>query len=306
MEEICRVKAYEPLLGGWTVVRFLGEDGLSRLYEIAREGERAALRVTALPDEGRLEELRDQLVDGEHVRRWYGRTVEELTGGYERMRALRDCVGCAGYRVVERTDRVGWDVLARLELLTPLAAYRRAHPLGRAEIVRLGVGMCRALEGYHGADGRAHRGVRVENIYVAEDGGFRLGPPAESCLVHSRDPEMCGSVLPPKWAYVYTYVPPEVYRGGACGPEGDVYALGMVLYRLLNGGRIPFLPPAPAPVSFSQRGAALKRRMDGVPLPPPADADPALAGVVKKACAFRPEERYPSPARMRRALERYL
>ena len=67
----------------------------------------------------------------------------------------------------------------------------------------------------------------------------------------------------------YNYMAPEVYRGGAYGFSVDLYSLGLVLYRLLNKNRTPFLPPPPEPISFRDREQALARRMSGEALPSP-------------------------------------
>ena len=95
---------------------------------------------------------------------------------------------------------------------------------------------------------------------------------------------------------------PEVYLGKPYGPSVDLYSLGLVLYRFMNRGRLPFLPPAPRPITFQDRENALARRMKGEPLPPPRDADPALAEVILKACAYRPENRFATAAGFLEAL----
>ena len=96
---------------------------------------------------------------------------------------------------------------------------------------------------------------------------------------------------------------PEVYHGCDYGPSVDIYSLGIVLYRLLNYNRVPFLPEYPAPITLNDRDAAIDKRINGVELPYPKNADSRLAEIVLKACAHNPNDRYPSPELMRRELE---
>ena len=61
----------------------------------------------------------------------------------------------------------------------------------------------------------------------------------------------------------FTYMAPEVYKGQAYGPSVDIYSLGLVMYRLLNNNRGPFLPPVPSPLTYNDRESALARRLGG-------------------------------------------
>ena len=80
----------------------------------------------------------------------------------------------------------------------------------------------------------------------------------------------------------------------------------MVLYRLLNDNRAPFLPAYPAPVSFEDRESAASRRLRGDLFPAPAHADSKLSHIIFTATAFKAEDRFDSPADMKNALEEYV
>ncbi len=88
------------------------------------------------------------------------------------------------------------------------------------------------------------------------------------------------------------YMAPELYRGGTGGKTVDIYALGITLYKLLNSGRFPIMPPYPQPVTPDLREQALYRRLNGEIVPPPPGIDPALGAMVAKACAPDPGMRY--------------
>ena len=99
---------------------------------------------------------------------------------------------------------------------------------------------------------------------------------------------------------------PEVFKSEPYGASVDIYSLGIVLYRFMNNNRLPFFPPFPSPIKFSDSDAALARRMKGETIPAPANADEALSRVILKACAYSPKDRYLSPSDMRRDLEALL
>lgn len=144
-----------------------------------------------------------------------------------------------------------------------------------------------------------HRDIKPENIFVSDNGDFKLG---DFGIARTIDRTMSG--LSKKGTY--NYMAPEVYRGSEYGFSVDLYSLGIVLYRLLNRNRVPFLPPPPEPITFHSRELALAKRMGGEPLPPPVHAQGRLAEIIQKACAFDPKERYSSPAQMRQELEAIL
>lgn len=99
------------------------------------------------------------------------------------------------------------------------------------------------------------------------------------------------------------YMAPEVFRGERYDSRVDIYSLGLVMYRLLNDGRLPFFPAYPAPITFSDRENAMAQRMNGVAFPAPKYADAKVAEIIVKACAYNAEDRFATPAEMRQALE---
>ena len=126
-----------------------------------------------------------------------------------------------------------------------------------------------------------------------------------------------------------THMPPEVFQGAAFTPEADLYALGMILFRLLNDSRIPGLPPFPEPFTPVQRSLAVDQRLKGGPVGPPsaigyaaqggAPAESlgvrfgdtpddrrlaaALGDIAWRAIAPRREDRFPGPKQLRLAIE---
>ena len=88
------------------------------------------------------------------------------------------------------------------------------------------------------------------------------------------------------------YLAPEQAVGGEIGPQTDVYLVGALLYEMLTGGR-PVSPVA------GSHGRSTDPRDRGAKVPA------ALAEVVGRALAYRPEDRFPSAAAMRAAVAEF-
>lgn len=161
--------------------------------------------------------------------------------------------------------------------------------------IESGIDMCRALEVCRELN-IVHRDIKPDNIFVSANGKFKLG---DFGVARTIEKTMAG--LSRKGTY--SYMAPEIYNGKEYGFEADIYSLGIVLYKLLNNNRDPFLPPYPAPVKYSDKTEAMVKRIQGLEMPMPANADEKLARIVFKACAHNPSERYLHPKDLRLELE---
>lgn len=290
----------------WTITKQIGRGSFGTVYEIQREdfGQvyRAALKVITVPQSE--EELNAALEEGmsqAQAEQYFYSVVEDIVREFAIMARLKGTANVVGYEdhtVLRHKDGIGWDILIRMELLYPLLSYAYQHPFARRDIIRLGINMCKALELCQKYN-IIHRDIKPENIFVSDNGDFKLG---DFGIARTIEKTMSG--LSKKGTY--NYMAPEVYRGGEYGFSVDLYSLGIVLYRLLNKNRVPFLPPAPEPITFHSRELALAKRMGGEKLPPPIYGDGRLGEIVLKACAYDPKERYSSPAQMRQELEDIL
>ena len=227
--------------------------------------------------------------------------VEELMHEFSIMFKLKgtaNVVSCEDLRVLEHPDGIGWDILIRMELLHPLLPYVYQHPMARRDIIRLGIDICKALELCQRYN-IIHRDIKPENIFISDNRDYKLGD-----FGIARTIERTTSGLSKKGTY--SYMAPEVYAGREYGFSVDTYSLGLVLYRMLNKNRGPFLPQPPEAITFSSREQALARRMSGEPLPRPFYGEGRLGEIVLKACAFDPKDRYSSPQQLRQELEAIL
>ena len=304
--DISYYKKYEPIFGEWSIVREIGEGSFGKVFEIERRDfgytYKAALKAITIPQSrSEIERIADDGMGPESVTAYFRGFVQELVEEFRIMSKLKgesNIVSYEDHRVIEHTDEIGWDVFIRMELLTPLTKYAKEHGISRADVIRLGIDICSALELCR-KNNIIHRDIKPENIFVSENGKFKLGDFGIAKTV-----EKTTGGLSKKGTY--TYMAPEVYKGEAYGASVDIYSLGIVLYRFMNNNRTPFLPPYPTPIKYADRESAMACRIKGETLPAPANADEALSRVILKACAYSPRDRYLSPSDMRRDLEALL
>ena len=302
-------EAYRPgaqVLGDWNIVSCLGAGSYGKVFEIERsefgQTYRAALKVITVPQSSA--EVRSVISEGMSVSQaeaYFHGIVEELMHEFSIMFKLKgtaNVVSCEDLRVLEHPDGIGWDILIRMELLHPLLPYVYQHPMARRDIIRLGIDICKALELCQRYN-IIHRDIKPENIFISDNRDYKLGD-----FGIARTIERTTSGLSKKGTY--SYMAPEVYAGKEYGFSVDTYSLGLVLYRMLNKNRGPFLPQPPEAITFSSREQALARRMSGEPLPRPFYGEGRLGEIVLKACAFDPKDRYSSPQQLRQELEAIL
>ena len=291
------------VFGGWRIERELGKGSYGTVYEIQRVDfgnvYKAALKVITVPQSEA--ELQSALAEGmtrSQAERYFYGVVEDITHESAIMSNLKGTANIVSYEdhaVIRHENGMGWDILIRMELLHPLLPYVYQHPMARRDIIKLGIDICKALERCQRYN-VIHRDIKPENIFISDSGDYKLGD-----FGIARTIERTTSGLSKKGTY--SYMAPEVYAGKEYGFSVDTYSLGLVLYRMLNKNRGPFLPQPPDDITFAGREQALARRISGEPLPRPFYGEGRLGEIVLRACAFDPRERYSSPQQMRQELE---
>lgn len=287
----------------WEIVKTIGEGSFGKVFEIARNEygieEHSALKVISIPQsDGEIQSLRNDGMTDNDTTEYFKGIVSDFVQEIQLMTQLKgnpNVVAYEDFAVVEKTQAVGYEILIRMELLTGLPSYLRENHFRVYDVIQLGIDMCRALEVCREMN-IVHRDIKPDNIFVSSLGKFKLG---DFGVARTIEKTMAG--LSRKGTY--SYMAPEIYNGKEYGFEADIYSLGIVLYKLLNNNRDPFLPAYPAPVKYSDKTEAMVKRIQGLPLPKPANADEKLARIVFKACAHNPADRYSHPKDLRLELE---
>ena len=298
-------KKYEPVFGAWYLGKMLGKGSFGKVFEITREefGEtyKAALKIISVPQDDN--DVKMRLSEGStdvEISEYYEELMKEVVSENRIMSQLKgnsNIVSYEDHQIIPHNDGIGYDVLIRMELLTPLVDRMIEKKLDRDEVVKLGIDMCRALELCHEKN-FIHRDIKPQNIFVSDHGDYKLGD-----FGIARTMEKTAGGMSRKGTR--EYMAPEVIKGENYDSTVDIYSLGMVLYILMNGNRRPFLPLPPAKVTPDDEETANMRRFSGEPLPPPAEADSMLSYIILKACMADPKSRYQTATQMRKVLEAY-
>ena len=286
---------------GWTTIRLIGRGSYGAVYEIARdvlgETERAALKLITVPQSsGDIDELYNEGYDEESITRTFRDYLKNIVAEYTLMRKMNgssNVVNCDDVRYVQHDDGFGWDILIKMELLTPLAK-TIGNTYSEAQVIRIGEDICRALvlcKKYN----IVHRDIKPQNIFVSDNGDYKLG---DFGIAKTIERTMSGTRIG-----TYESMAPEVYLDQPYGHQADIYSLGTVLYWLMNNRRTAFIQQPPALPTAAEKEWARRRRFAGEPFPAPANGSPELQRIVLKACAYRPADRYQTAEEMLRDLE---
>ena len=290
----------------WTVEKVIGYGSYGTVYKAVRCDyikSEAAIKVISVPKtDEELDSLCEEGLDIEQSRTYYREIVDGFIQEIELLRKLRgsqNIVSMEDYKVVERTDRVGWEIYIRMELLMPLKSWLADKSMAdgsltEADIVRLGKDICTALEICE-KNHIIHRDIKPENILVSANGDFKLGDFGVARKLASTN-----SSLSVQGAW--PYMAPEVAMHQKYDARVDIYSLGLVLYQLLNKNKLPFLDIEKVINSPLERQEALNRRLSGEKLPKPKYGSEWLSSIVLKACAFQAGDRYRNVSELKNAL----
>ena len=284
----------------WKIVRRLGGGGFGTVYEIERdfygEEELAAMKVIRIPkEESDLDDDYNSGMTEEEVREKYTYIQNYFSKEYQLMLEFKghsNIVNCHDFSVVPNPDGPGCALYIRMELLKPLKEVLKTETFSEARIVQLGIDICRALEICERRD-VIHRDIKPDNIMMSDFGNFKLG---DFGIARTMEKTMSASMAGTDW-----YMAPEVAKKMKYGKSVDTYSLGLVLYWLLNDGRLPFVPEKDR-ISAKDMQAAYRLRMQGKEIPEPKRGSRQLKAVVSKALSFDREKRYRSGKEMLEAL----
>ena len=290
----------------WKIVEKIGEGSFGKVYKARRteQGKTfySAIKVITIPSNaGELSSVRSESPDEQSVKEYFHSLVEECIQEVNTMEYFRGnshVVSVEDYKVVEYLDDIGWDIYIRMEYLTSFLDYCAGRALTEEDVIHLGIDLCKALE-YCQCQNIIHRYIKPENIFVSRFGEFKLG---DFGIARELDRTMSG--LSKKGTF--SYMAPEMYKGEAYDARVDIYSLGIVLYKLRNHNRLPFISLKKQLITYRDKEDALNRRMAGEKLPPPAEAGETFADVILRACAYDRHDRYESAEDFRMALEQIL
>ena len=287
----------------WEIVEQVGMGSFGTVYKAERRlGNNSffsAIKIIHIPlEEQDTEILRREYKDENSLRLYYKDLVESCIEEIHTMEQLKgnsNIVSIEDCYVEEVQGKISWNIYIRMEFLQNLAQYIRENRLDEADVIRIGIDICNALEQCEKIK-IVHRDIKVDNIFVSSLGCFKLGD-----FGIARKLEKSVDCYSSKGTF--SYMAPEVFHGERYGIQADIYSLGLVMYKILNKGRDPFVDVTKQMIYYRDKEEALQRRMSGEALPLPADASEKLGKIIIKACDYNPIHRYKNAEEFRKALE---
>ena len=287
----------------WKITEKIGEGSFGKVYK-AQRTERgksfySAIKIINIPgSQSELNSVRSETGDDQSARQYFQNLVEECIQEISTMEYFRGnsyIVSVEDFKVMEYLDVIGWEISIRMEYLTSFIDYCAERQLTEKEVIQLGMDLSKALE-YCRKLKIIHRDIKPENIFVSRFGDFKLGD-----FGIARELERTMSGFSKKGTY--SYMAPEMYKGEKYDSRVDIYSLGIVLYKLMNHNRLPFMSLEKQFITYRDKENALNKRIAGEQMSAPADAGAQFARIILKACAHDPAQRYQTPEEFYRALD---
>lgn len=186
------------------------------------------------------------------------------------------------WQLVPMENESGYDVYLLSKYRRTLAQHLRKSAMTHLDAINLGLDLCASLAvcrrlGYIYAD------LKPENIYLNSDNAYRIGD-----IGFMRLDSLKYASLQERYRSAYT-APELTDPFASLNTTIDIYALGLILYQVFNGGQLPVIDASAA-----------------TPLQAPDYADYEMSEIILKACAADPESRWQDPVEMGQAIVSYM
>ena len=290
----------------WQAKEILGKGSYGTVFRAVKEkfgvGKESAIKVVHIPtDDNQIEQVRQSFhLSDKELKEYFYPEVEKLKEEVALMEKLGEnehCLHIQDFDILEKPEgSIGWNILIRMELLESLESRISRGGIKLGEVLSLGEDILSALETCE-SHRIIHRDIKPANIFVNSNGVYKLGDfgIAKDLTLESRNLSHRGTD---------NYAAPEVCQGRDYSYNVDIYALGLVLYQLLNKNKRPFFGEGKITSGISEE--AYRKRLTGEEFPAPAFGDEELFAVIKKMCAFDPKERFQSAIEAKSALQAYM
>ena len=289
----------------WIIHEKLGEGSFGQVFRARKERfgvtQEAAIKVVRIPgDDAELKRVQSGYgLNEQELKEYFYPEVEKLKKEIVLMQELGEdshIVRILDFEIIDAPDAiVGWYILIRMELLECLENYIKRADITVADVVAVGEDVLTSLEVCEERN-IIHRDIKPANLFRSDKGVYKLGD-----FGIARDMRAGMGSLSHKGTE--NYMAPEVYLGKNYTSNIDIYALGIVLYKLLNKNRLPFMNEEKLTAGSVER--AFQKRNTGEELPKPVESPDTLYEIIKKMCAYNPNERFQTAFEVKKALSEY-
>lgn len=257
-------------LRDWKVTSFVGEDNGCEVYKVSRKIDKNTAQNAI---------LRHAFVGKSN---YTDEHAEYFTEEADFIESVKELDGVSNYLdvyVQDNQNKETCDLYIFTEELTSLEELMKTKTFAEDEVVDFGIQMSSLLETLE-AKNIFHGNISPKNIFVTADGRYKIGGFTD----------FEGKIEDK------SYIAPEVFRQENVDYTTDIYSVGIIMYAMCNGGKIPFENDS------CDRDSACKERFSGKAVTAPSEGDEKLKSVIVIACQPDNANRWKNASNIKNAL----
>ena len=257
-------------LRDWKVTSFVGEDNGCEVYKVSRKIDKNTAQNAI---------LRHAFVGKSN---YTDEHAEYFTEEADFIESVKELDGVSNYLdvyVQDNQNKETCDLYIFTEELTSLEELMKTKTFAEDEVVDFGIQMSEMLETLE-AKNIFHGNISPKNIFVTADGRYKIGGFTD--FEGKIDDK--------------SYIAPEVFRQENVDYTTDIYSVGIIMYAMCNGGKIPFESDS------CDRKNACEERFSGKAVTAPSEGDEKLKSVIVIACQPDNANRWKNAGNIKNAL----
>lgn len=257
-------------LRDWKVTSFVREDNGCEVYKVSRKIDKNTAQNAI---------LRHAFVGKSN---YTDEHAEYFTEEADFIESVKELDGVSNYLdvyVQDNQNKETCDLYIFTEELTSLEELMKTKTFAEDEVVDFGIQMSSLLETLE-TKNIFHGNISPKNIFVTADGKYKIGGFTD--FEGKIDDK--------------SYIAPEVFRQENVDYTTDIYSVGIIMYAMCNGGKIPFESDS------CDRDSACKERFSGKAVTAPSEGDEKLKSVIVIACQPNNTNRWKNAGNIKNAL----
>jgi serine/threonine protein kinase len=290
------IKKFEPFWGEWYIKEQIGSGSVGDVFKIYKKEHGrvyiSALKIIKIPTNVQKENFNtfnSSLGNNTSPTEFFGDIVENIMKEIDLLYNLKgnsNIVSLEDTAVKKIYKEDKWYIMVRMEYLTPLSKTITQKSFVEDDIIKLAIDLCSALNICHKKN-IFHRDIKEANVFITDDNNYKLGDFSVAKLSdgESKAFTQVGTL---------NYMAPEILQGKSYTTNTDIYSLGLMMYKIINHNRFPFMPKYPEKITANDIEDAISKRLSGKIFDKPMNCSNHLFKVISKACAIVPEKRYQS------------
>lgn len=257
-------------LRDWKVTSFVGEDNGCEVYKVSRKIDKNTAQNAI---------LRHAFVGKSNYTDEHAEYFIEEADFIESVKELDGVSNYLDVYVQDNQNKKTCDLYIFTEELTSLEELMKTKTFAEDEVVDFGIQMSEMLETLE-AKNIFHGNISPKNIFVTADGRYKIGgfTDFEGKIADN------------------SFVAPEVYKQENVDYTTDIYSVGIIMYAMCNGGKIPFESDS------CDRKNACEERFSGKAVTAPSEGDEKLKSVIVIACQPNNTNRWKNAGNIKNAL----